>query len=765
MISGQFYAHSLKNEPLDKWEPLDQHQMAVAQICRANAEVFGWSEVAALAGQLHDIGKLSAEFQAYIRGEKNSGGDHSTAGARIAAETYPGVLGRILAFIIAGHHAGLADGPDLLRRLDPAATRIPDYSGWRAFLGSLPDMRALAPSASARGSGTAGFSTAFLIRMLFSCLVDADFIATERFYASARQEKADRGSDIQLKELRDRLQVRMGEMRAQQAAPLNTLRNRVLDHALEKAVLEPGLFSLTVPTGGGKTLTSLSFALEHAVRHGLRRVIYVIPYTSIIEQTAQVFEQALGGREAILEHHASFDWDAAVAGDDEGRDGLAKLRRASENWDMPIVVTTAVQFFESLFANRTSRCRKLHNIAGSVVVLDEVQTLPLKLLRPCIAALNELACNYRTSVVLCTATQPALRKIDGGVLDEKRQPAGFDFGEERELAPDPKALYQRLKRVRVERLEAPAGDDVIAERFGVQERMLCIVNSRAHARDLFERIRHLPGAYHLTTLMCPRHRRGVLAEVRERLKDQQPVRLVATSLIEAGVDVDFPEVWRAATGLDSIAQAAGRCNREGRLDEGRVVVFEPSEHTPPRSLVMNWQAAQAVFRQHPDDPLGLAAVHLYFRELYWTKQPSALDGTKIDGKPGILAAISERANSFEFPFASIADAFRMIDQAMDPVIVPWQANEKDDDAERLLARIAASERPLRDDLRRVQHYIVPVPKAVRADWLAQGVLREVHPDLGNALLRLESLDPTYDAATGLRLDAPAHRDAESNIIS
>ena len=250
----------------------------------------------------------------------------------------------------------------------------------------------------------------------------------------------------------------------------------------------------------------------------------------------------------------------------EGAGGLAKLRRDAENWDAPIIVTTAVQFFESLFAARTSRARKLHNLARSVIVLDEAQTLPIHLLRPCMAVLNELARNYGATIVLCTATQPALRRMDEALpRREGAAPAGFAVGQDRELAPRPGQLYADLKRVDVQWLESPTDDAEIAERFAVQDSMLCIVNSRAHARELFEAIRHQSGARHLTTLMCARHRREVLSGVRADLTMKQPVRLVSTTLIEAGVDVDFPEVWRAVAGLDSVAQAAGRCNREGAL--------------------------------------------------------------------------------------------------------------------------------------------------------------------------------------------------------
>ena len=510
---------------------------------------FGWDQLAGISGLLHDIGKLSSEFQAYIRGNANKGGDHSSAGALIARQTYPGFPGACLSAIIAAHHAGLADGPDLDERLKAQAGRIP--AKWQEQIGPLPLIAPLQPPKGEIG----GFSEAFLIRMLFSCLVDADRLATEEFYAKAENTPKERGGHLSIETLRDRLRAYMATMRNEET-PLNSLRARVLDHAVAKAALEPGLFTMTVPTGGGKTLASLSFALEHAAKHGLRRVIYVIPFTSIIEQTADVFRKALATEHDVLEHHASFDWEAMTRkADDEGRgdDPAAKLRRTAENWDVPIVITTSVQFYESLFAAQTSRCRKLHNIASSVVVLDEVQTLPLRLLRPCLAALDELQRNYGTSIVLCTATQPALRKQDGALADKAKTVIGLDIPENRELAPDPAALYTELKRVQVEQRDGETDDATIAARFEAQPQMLCIVNTRKHAAALFESIKDMPGAVHLTTTMCPRHRRIVLADLRQKLSDKKPVRFVATSLIEAGVDIDFPEVWRAEAGLDSIA--------------------------------------------------------------------------------------------------------------------------------------------------------------------------------------------------------------------
>jgi CRISPR-associated endonuclease/helicase Cas3 len=758
-VRSPIFAHSLPDQPIENWEPLSHHLAAVGKRAAEFAAVFGWAEAARVAGRLHDIGKCSAEFQAYIRGKRERGGDHSSAGARVAGEAYGGVLGRMLAFAIAGHHAGLADGVALDERL--RAAQPINAPGWQEQTDPLPDARALIPTRRPEPERDRGFGSAFLIRMLFSCLVDADFLETERFYAEAKREPVERGGHLDPATLRTRLRTHMAQKCAEaKPTPLNALRAEVLGYATERGALLPGLFTLTVPTGGGKTLASLSFALEHAVHHGLRRVVYVIPYTSIIEQTAEVFRTALNAGNDVLEHHASFDWERAAEtrrDDGEGPDGLAKLRRAAENWDAPVVVTTAVQFFESLFAGRTSRCRKLHNLAGSVIVLDEAQTLPIHLLRPCMAALQELTANYNASVVLCTATQPALRKMDGFTR-------GFELDDARELAPDPKELYARLKRVKVEHLIDPVADEAIAARFAERPQMLCIVNSRAHARGLFEVIRKLPGAVHLTTLMCPRHRRAVLATLRARLTAGEPVRLVATSLIEAGVDIDFPEVWRAAAGLDSIAQAAGRCNREGRAALGRTVVFEPAEAKPPAALKAFWQAARPVLRHH-DDPLTLEAVRAYFRELYWQKGEAAFDTARLDGKPWpILRAIAERAPDARFPFAGIAAAFRMIDDIMEPVIVPWRADAEDHDAETVLNRIARMDRPIARDLRRLQQYTVPIPPKARETWLAAGVLRPVHPALGDALLRFEDL-AHYDPLTGVRLDEMMLRSSELNVIS
>ena len=525
----------------------------------------------------------------------------------------------------------------------------------------------------------AGSCATFLVRMVFSALVDADYLDTEEYYARLEGPAKVRGHHPRLKSLSQRLDAHLDVLRAKaRPSAVNDLRREVLTHVRAKVVEVPGVFTLTVPTGGGKTLTSLDFALHHAIHHGFERVIFVIPYMSIIEQTVRVFRCALRENDDdpadfVIEHHSTFDEERTSSW--ESRD---KLSLAMENWDAPIIVTTAVQFFESLFANRPSRCRKLHNIANSVVILDEAQTLPLRYLRPCVAALDELARNWRASIVLCTATQPALGASDGFA-------GGFENMQE--LAPAPRNLYCRLKRTRMRHV-GTMGDAELADRLRESLQVLCIVNSRRHAHELFGRLETAEGAFHLTTLMCTRHRRERLEVVHERLKSGTAVRLIASSLVEAGVDLDFPIVWRAEASLESIIQAAGRCNREGRATEGHIFVFEPEGRTPPAEIGQFADASRSVLRRFQDDPMSLEAISAYFQELYWGQGREALDAKQI------LRQIAERQHGLDFPFETIATEFRLIEDFQVPVVVPWRGESGDNDAaERLLHDLAYAPRP------------------------------------------------------------------------
>ena len=594
-----------------------------------------------------------------------------------------------------------------------------------------------------------GFCAAFATRMVFSALVDADFLDTEAWHASCEIHPVLRGSHPPLSELLERLDDYLDALMSNaDDTEVNRLRCEVLERARARAAETPGPFTFTVPTGGGKTLASLAFALEHAVRHGLARVIYVIPYTSIIDQTACVFREALGEgggdpADFIVEHHSAFEEERV-----RNREARDKLRLAMENWDAPIVVTTAVQFFESLFGNKPSRCRKLHNIANSIVILDEAQTLPVGLLRPCVAALDELVRNWRTSIVLCTATQPALAAADGFIGGLK----GL-----REIALEPAELHRRLQRTRIRRY-GKATDTELAEQLCATPQSLCIVNTRRHARELFEAIRRETGSLHLTTLMCARHRGQVLQTVRCRLAEGEAVRLVATSLIEAGVDVDFPVVWRAEAGLEAIVQAAGRCNREGKAALGDVIVFEPADsegRSPPGDVGKRADAARRIMR-HRDDPAAPEAVLSYFQDVYWVED-SGLD------RKDILRAFRERTGSFDFPFATVARDFRMIETGMVPIIVPWRGTDGGDHtADRCLRELDFVDRPGRA-ARSLQPYTVQVPPHVRRRLLDGRAVRFVREDVfGEQFALLENPD-LYRPDIGLTWDDPAFRTAEGLI--
>lgn len=695
-------------------------------------------------GLLHDLGKYTVPFQRRLEGSPERV-DHSTAGAHIAIENYPQV-GHLLAYLVAGHHAGLANGRDIGERT-PLQNRLeadvpPLDPVWQQEI-ALP--RNLSPPAHfQQRRDRAFFQYAFLARMLFSCLVDADFVDTEAFYAVHEKGVPHaRGGGPPLGVLRDALDKRLATFKAD--SDVNRLRGEILSHVRAQAELPPGRFSLTVPTGGGKTLASLAFALDHAIAHGMDRVIYVIPFTSIVEQNAAVFRDALGehGEAAVLEHHSAFD-----AGSQRDRYTIDKLRRDSENWDAPIIVTTAVQFFESLFAAKTSRCRKLHSIASSVVILDEAQTMPLPLLRPSVAALDELALNYRTSVVLCTATQPALAETD----DPERSFQG-GFRGMRELAKCPNKLYRDLKRVSVRHIGA-LDDGELRDELLATEQVLCIVNNRRHARALFESIADQTGIYHLTTSMCAVHRRQVLAEIRQVLEDGQCCRVISTSLIEAGVDVDFPRVLRAEAGLDSIAQAAGRCNREGRRSaaDSDVAIFANAndEWAPPPELKKFAQVTREVLRHHGDDPLSLAAIEAYFRLLYWQQGSKSLD------KHDLLARV-ENGRLEGLPFETLEQKFRMIENNQRAVIIPF------DDKARVALRDLAYADKVGGIARKLQPYTVQVPQQGYVALERVGAIVAIEPDkFGDQFMILANED-LYDKHMGLNWSDPTFRSGESNI--
>lgn len=729
-----FYAHSLVGADPSQWQTMEDHLQAVAKMCREFAAPFDAGDWGFPAGLWHDMGKYSQAFQDRIQNandpdahiEKTAGRpDHSTAGAQHAVQKL-GPAGKLIAYAIAGHHAGLPDGRSNQKSCleDRLEKTVPDIS-------ACPDAVRNSPSPGKPPirlrPKTPGFQAAFFVRMLFSCLTDADFLDTEAFLDPERSRW--RGGYPSLPELAERLDQHLQALseRADEN-PVNQRRTDVLSACRDAAEQAQGLFSLTVPTGGGKTLSSLAFALKHAIRHGMDRVIYVIPYTSIIEQTAAVFRDVLGEK-AVLEHHSNFDPPT------EDR----RSRLAAENWDAPVIVTTNVQFFESLFHNRSSRCRKLHRMARSVVILDEAQLLPVDLLWPCLEALRELAANYRTSVVLCTATQPALHRRDD-----------FRMGLEnvREIVPDPEDLYLSLKRVRVQNLGVQTDGEIAARLLG-SDQALCVVNTRKHARRLFEAIGADEGHFHLSALMSPVHRAGKLAEIRKRLEEGSRCRVISTQLIEAGVDVDFPVVFRAASGIDSIAQAAGRCNREGRRDMGDVFVFMPEDGLPRGSFRQNAQAAEPVLKRYADDPLGLKAVAEYFLTLFWRKGEKALDQLRV------MERMEEGARHFNFPFQEIAKEFRLIKEDTRPVIVPWDAAENTvADPFELIREVEGAEN-LAPLFRRFQRWTVTLYKD---EWKAlerAGSLQQVGP---GGMFTILTNPEIYDSDLGLCPENPARHE-------
>ncbi|OIR02079.1 DEAD/DEAH box helicase [mine drainage metagenome] len=743
------YAHSLESNDKALWQELPDHLQEAGRLAALFAHPFGAEKAARLAGSLHDLGKYSAAFQARLEGATQPV-DHATAGAAellaMASEmpdSWDRIMAELAAYAVAGHHAGLPNGVDLRARVQDLA--LPLDPVWK---NELPlDARGLKPPLRPHSPRRAAFQLGFLGRMLFSCVVDADYKDTERFYDQAKGHFSDRDWP--------RLQAIIGAlisafdtyMAAKQAGPppsdVNRLRREILAHLRRKADMAPGLFTLTVPTGGGKTLASLGFALEHAKRHGLERIIYAIPFTSVIEQTAAIFREVLGP-DVLLEHHSAIETEHPSRL--EQRD---KLRLAMEDWAAPIILTTNVQLFESLFANRSSRCRKLHHLADSVIILDEAQTLPLPLLKPCVAAMDELARNYGASLVLCTATQPA--------LDQRHFPPDSGMGLDlagRELAPDPETLAAGLKRV-VLRASGPLSDDQLILALREHPQGLVIVNSRKHALALFQAARRagLEGLTHLSTRHYAAHRRDILAGVRHALKTQAPCRLIATSLVEAGVDLDFPRVWRAEAGLDQIAQAAGRCNREGSrpADDSIVTIFTAPDDPPPRDIAQLSAAYARMAARHADH-FSPAALQEYFREVYWSK------GGDLD-RHHILDCFAADRTGLEISYRTVAERFRMIDSGLLPVIIPER-----DDAQKALDLLGWKGVSPGGVAGRLQPFLVLVPPQARARLLASGHVAFQREDLFGdqfAVLRTPSL---YQDETGLLWDDAEYLGLEQTIF-
>jgi CRISPR-associated endonuclease/helicase Cas3 len=753
---------------------LRDHLTAVAAAAQVSAVHFKSEQWAYLAGLWHDLGKYRPGFQQYIRqvngheahieGKLPSGSDktHSAAGALHALRMFESkftpqlgaqgsaMLARVLAYVIAGHHAGLGDWvAGLDTRLlgtgavnsdreysealkacgehAPELLTLPDTFNLQAALSEIPGPKSDQP-----------LTTSLWIRMLFSALVDADFLDTERFL---NEGKADSRRGFQaLAAYADQLTAHLADLASKTEGagranePVMKARSNVLHQCLAKAQLAPGVFTLTVPTGGGKTLSSLAFALRHAQVHGKRRVIYAIPYTSIIEQTADVFGRIFGA-DQVVEHHSQADTD--------DRSETSRSRLSCENWDAPLVVTTNVQLFESLFAARTSRCRKLHNIANSVIVLDEAQLLPPEFLQPILDSLNVLVTHFGVTLLLCTATQPTLG--DSKRFDPRQSLRGLPPA--MPIVDDEPALFAALKRVNIEwptDLHTPLSTEALVGRLAQHECVLTIVNTRRDAAEIVKALDAATGdtTLHLSAALCGQHRADVIAEIRSRLQmrrdgtDMRALRVVSTQLVEAGVDIDFPVVFRALAGLDSVAQAAGRCNREGLLlggANGQVVVFVREIPKLLHHIRTAVQATRTVV-QSGVDPLSPSAFEDYFPQFY--------AGFDSRDKKGIVNHLRKNAR-FEFDFRTAAEKFRLVDdEDQATVIVPY-ASRDIANVELLIQKVRAGSAD-RWLLRKLQRYLVTVRRKQVEAWQISGDVLPLVPGMYLLVDRLR-----YDERLGL----------------
>ncbi len=740
----KYYAHSRVDADESEWQLLIDHLTGTAELAAKFGEAAGIPEIAWVTGMLHDIGKYSSAFQSRLRGSSQHV-DHSSAGAKeivkLFAQKQTRYLAEIVSYCIAGHHTGLLDygsqgdlpgAGTLVARRDKK--RINNYDAYKKEIDVSSFVLEMQPilAGSFRQGGKersyTGFSLSFFTRMLYSMLVDADWLDTEKYMSDVEKPRGRYASiDALAKQFNQFLQ-RFENPQSE----LDKKRTDTLHACLDRAISSPGFFTLTVPTGGGKTFSSMAFALNHAVRHGLQRIIYVIPYTSIIEQNAAKFREALGvmGKENVLEHHSNFDWKRALETDDETDELFAKMKLAAENWDIPIVVTTNVQFFESLFANKKRQVRKLHNLAKSILIFDEVQMLPREFLKPCLLAIQELVRNYGCSAVFCTATQPAL---------EGFFPKEIQFTE---LAPKPDALYKFYKRVEIKQLgELP--DDELISRLNEHEQVLCIVNTRRHAKELFNQLAY-DGRYHLSTLMCSTHRYQVLKRIYERLGKGEICRVVSTQVMEAGIDIDFPVGYRALAGLDEIIQAAGRVNREMKRANGDLFVFEPkSEYVKrtPSFIAQTSAVARSVWRDFKEDPDSLEAIAAFYQMLYTLQDPDGFDANHI------LDYFSTYEEHPEFNFKTAAEHFHLIRQNTVSVLVPY-----DETAETLLRDLEYAVYP-GGILRKLQRYVVNIYEHEFENIQSKGGIITINDTY--QVLNQSRMNEFYNAETGLILPVKA----------
>lgn len=715
-MEREFLAHVKKNDDGSWVEPqlLSEHLQGTAKLAESFSDKFASAMWGRLAGLVHDAGKGRIEWQDYLcrrsgyyDEEAHLEGKpgkipHAIYGAKLSEDLFGKGLGRILAYCIAGHHAGLPDwssaegaGQSSLQYQEEQLKDLSDIDS--EVLKVITSEKSLSPP----WQFSNGLDMSLWIRMLYSSLVDADFLDTEIYMDEKKAQN--RGGYCSIETLSERFNLFIKRLDEEsERTRVNEIRREIRDKCIKMANEPQGTFSLSVPTGGGKTLSSLAFGLEHALKYKLDRIIYVIPYTSIIEQNADVFQAAIG-KDQVIEHHSSLDEDETTV----------KSRLATENWDAPVIVTTSVQFFESLFAAKSSRCRKLHNIANSVVILDEAQLVPVEYLAPILETMQLLVDHYHVSFVISTATQPAFgeRNIDGQPfkgLKEIREIIG-DFNVV-------KALYDSLKRVDVKlpkELNIPSSWEEIAEELKLHEQVLCVVSDRKSCRELHKLMPK--GTYHLSALMCGQHRSEVIAEIKAKLKANDTIRVISTQLVEAGVDMDFPVVYRALAGLDSIAQAAGRCNREGKLSGlGKVVVFNAPKKARMGILRKAAETTIGIFSTLQGDPLNHELYSRYFSELYWK-------ANSLDSKD-IVSLLSREKMNLSFYFRTAAKRFQIVDDSDQTILVRFGEGEE-------LIDLLKAKGPERWNMRKLQRYTVNINTKDFNRLLQRGSIEQIQPNI------------------------------------
>lgn len=715
----ELIAHVRKNEDGTWAAPhkLLEHLENTSKRAEINANKFRSGAWGKAAGLIHDAGKGREEWQRYLI--IKSGYDeeahlegkagkvpHAIYGAKLGEILFGKGIGRVLAYCIAGHHAGLPDwssaegaGQASLQFQQVQVKHVEDID--QSILNNISSAESMVPP----WEFSQGLDLSLWIRMLYSSLVDADFLDTECYM---NQEKADsRGAYCSLPELLIRFNEYMKKLdKSSEDTRVNAIRRKIREKCITMAGEEQGVFSLSVPTGGGKTLSSLAFALEHAIKHNLDRIIYVIPYTSIIEQNADVFRDAVG-KDQVVEHHSNL----------EESDSTPKSRLACENWDAPIIVTTSVQFFESLFAAKSGRCRKLHNIVRSVVVLDEAQLVPAEHLIPLLKTMQLLVEHYQVTFVISTATQPAFKEqFVGGKLFPGLKNVKEIMGSDKDVD----LLYQSLKRNHVQfpfDIYATTSWEEIASQLLQYKQVLCIVSDRKSCRELHSLMPR--GTFHLSALMCGQHRSEMIKTIKQKLKNKESVRVISTQLVEAGVDFDFPVVYRAFAGLDSIAQAAGRCNREGELPEpGKVIVFIAPRKAPMGILRKAAETTANIVLANYEDPLKHEMYEKYFSELYW--KVNSLDSKDI---VTLLDPFQNDLRECSICFRTAAERFRIIDDTLQKsILVPFGGGEKLIN----LLRFSGAERGL---MRKLQRYTVNIYNDEFNQLLKRGSVFEASPGI------------------------------------